>query len=169
MKDDSKNKLDSIAAKGEGFTVPQGYFDDFAIKMSSRLPYRQELDDADAAEKERKKQSSRWYTIRPYVYMAAMFAGAWCMLKMFSLMTNKDTEINIDNYPSLTHALQNDQLVDDYLVDDISPYEIIDDYYDEGMVCIPVSADEIDAMLQKQADIDIQNVRALTGDDQTQQ
>ena len=145
MKDDSNNKLDAIASKGEGYTVPDKYFEDFATKMSSRLPFREELDVPDENKKERK--SSTWLRVRPYVYMAAMFAGAWCMIKMFSLMTATPDEVDIHNYPALSHALQDEQFVDDYLVDDISPYEIVDEYYDEGLVSIPISADELDQLL----------------------
>lgn len=134
MKETKSQTIDQIAAKGEGITVPEGYFEDFAIKMAAKLPYREELDVAQ--EKQTAPKNSRWMRIRPYVYMAAMFAGAWCLIKMFSLMSPKPADVSIDNYPSLSLAIQHDdEFMQDEILDDVSVYDALDvygeNYYDE--------------------------------------
>ena len=59
----------------DGMTVPEGYFADFASKMAQALPEK------NLAPENRKR--STWMKIRPYAYMAAMFAGIWLMMQMF--------------------------------------------------------------------------------------
>lgn len=130
MKDSKTELIDEITRNGDGMTVPAGYFEDFAVKMSGRLPFREELDTPVA------NQASRhtiWTRMRPYVYMAAMFAGAWCLLKMFSLMSNNNVDVNIDNYPALSRALENEQFIDDYIIDCVSSYDIMEDSYNDNI------------------------------------
>lgn len=71
---DKKSNILTKVGKDAGFKVPEGYFADFADKMAASLPEKQ-------IKIERKP--TRWMRIRPYVYMAAMFAGVWCMMYMF--------------------------------------------------------------------------------------
>ena len=80
MSTPKENILDRAARKGlavpsAGMSVPEGYFDSFAKNMEARLPYREEIENPQAvAEAERPR--TLWQKVRPYVYMAAMFAGA---------------------------------------------------------------------------------------------
>ena len=53
--------------KEPGFKVPAGYFEDFNKKMLEQLP-EVEITEVDT-------KPSLWLRVRPYVYMAAMFAG----------------------------------------------------------------------------------------------
>ena len=55
-----------------------------------------------------------WGRVRPYVYMAAMFAGIWCMFKMFTMMSNTSTDLSIDNNKILTEALSDDNFIYDH-------------------------------------------------------
>jgi hypothetical protein len=73
MKED-KDILSRINRR-DGMTVPDGWFDDFASRMADSLPERPALENASPAPVSR----TIWERIRPYVYMAAMFAGVWCM------------------------------------------------------------------------------------------
>lgn len=132
MKGLNTENIDKLTAgKGEGMTVPEGYFEDFAVKMAAKLPYREELDVPVSAQS--KPRHSRWMQIRPYVYMAAMFAGAWCLIKMFTLMSPAATEVSISNYPSLSVALENEEFVDDYILDNVSSFEILEDTFMDSM------------------------------------
>ena len=127
-KDSPSKIIDDIAKRGDGMTVPDGFFEDFAAKMSGRLPFREELDVPVA--KQAPPKNNKWLRVRPYVYMAAMFAGAWCLLKMFSLMSPAENEVNLDNFPTLSKALQNDeQFVDEFILDGMSQYDFMDDEY----------------------------------------
>ena len=123
--------LENAQLKNDGLKVPEGYFEDFAVKMAAKLPYREELDSAVGAVA--KPRNSRWLQVRPYVYMAAMFAGAWCLIKMFSLMSPTPGDVNISNYPALSVALENDQFVDEYILDGVSSYDILEDTYRDSM------------------------------------
>lgn len=123
----TKNIIDEISSKGESYTVPENYFENFAVQMAGKLPYREELDKPESTVAT--PSDSRWMRIRPYVYMAAMFAGAWCLLKMFSLMTADPYDTDINNYPVLSNALEDEQFVNDYIIDDLYASEIYDVLY----------------------------------------
>ena len=127
--------------KGDGMTVPEGYFEDFAVKMAGRLPFREELDVP--VEKSEKVVSSKWMRVRPYVYMAAMFAGAWCLLKMFSLMNTTSEELSLESYTVLSKAVQNDEFVDENVFT-LSPNDVYFDLYEDGYVEIPDDLDSVE-------------------------
>ena len=71
-----------------GYTVPEGYFDSVRSKIMANLPEYQEA---------QPEKISMWKKVQPYIYMAAMFAGIWCMMKMFHMMTSAD--LSLDNPP----------------------------------------------------------------------
>lgn len=76
------------AGRKTGYTVPDNYFDSVRSKIMADLPeYRMP----------QPEKISRWRKIQPYLYMAAMFAGIWCMMKMFHMMTTSD--LSLDNPP----------------------------------------------------------------------
>lgn len=112
----------------DGIAAPEGYFEDFAKKMAASLP---EMPSAAAV------KPTLWVRIKPYTYMAAMFAGIFCMMKMFDMMRHPSADMTIDNYPALTATLEN-QDVPYTIVDDFNQYEIMDDIYNEGF-----SADDL--------------------------
>lgn len=75
MKQEESEILNKLG-KDAGFKVPDNFFEDFNARMEQMLP-EVEITNVDA-------KPSLWVTIRPYVYMAAMFAGVWCMMKVFN-------------------------------------------------------------------------------------
>ena len=113
----------------DGMTVPPGYFDSFADRMTASLPARPE------AETHARVIPPRtvWARIRPYVYMAAMFAGIWCMLKMFTLMAPGNVDLSVENNRVLTDALSDDNFVYDYIEDDINNGELIEEMWDDSI------------------------------------
>lgn len=122
-----KNMRDKIFGNeksvGDGFTVPDGYFDDFARRMSEKLPHREELESPVKV-----LRPTLWTRVRPYVYMAAMFAGVWAMLHLFTTLTNSgaDNGLSIENCPELARAASNEQFVEDYVIDDVSTWDVFD-------------------------------------------
>ena len=112
-----------------GMTVPEGYFADFAARMTADLPQQSPsfalLEDA--------PKPSTWKRVRPYVYMAAMFAGIWCMMKMFSMFGDQKADLSIENYPALSTALNNESFIDDYVYPNINESEILDQMIDSGI------------------------------------
>ncbi|MBO4871430.1 MAG: hypothetical protein J5565_05555 [Muribaculaceae bacterium] len=75
MKQEESEILKQIG-KDPGFKIPENYFDDFNARMMDLLP-EVEITEVD-------NKPSLWVTVRPYIYMAAMFAGVWCMMKVFT-------------------------------------------------------------------------------------
>ncbi|MDY3858592.1 MAG: hypothetical protein ACI30D_02360 [Muribaculaceae bacterium] len=127
MKQD--NDILREAGRRDGLAVPDGFFDDFVQKMSASLP------ENPAAEHPQAKVLHRsvWSRIRPYVYMAAMFAGIWCMLKMFSIMSPANVDLSIENNEALTNALRDDNFIYDYIIDDVSDREIMEEMYEDSV------------------------------------
>lgn len=118
------------AARRDGMTVPDGYFDDFATRMAASLPRREWEDD-----KPRVVPRSFWQKVRPYVYMAAMFLGVWCMMNMFDFIRTS-AGMGIENSATLAAALGNDQFMGDYITTQgmVDDYVLMEDLYDEGFI-----------------------------------
>lgn len=109
-----------------GMTVPEGYFDSFAVKMMEQIPQVEPR----VVEMPRR---TVWQTIRPYVYMAAMFAGVWLMMNMFSLFT-PGASISSSASQSLlaeVTSAQSETYFADYM-SSVSDYDLYDDLYDSG-------------------------------------
>ncbi|MCI5784234.1 MAG: hypothetical protein MR030_07685 [Bacteroidales bacterium] len=118
-----KNILDKVNRR-EGMTVPDGYFDDFASKMMAALPEKPKA--PELAPRQR-----IWLRVRPYAYMAAMFAGIFCMMKMFDMMRSPSADLNIDNYPAVTAAIDNGELDND-IFNGVDENEIMESWYENG-------------------------------------
>lgn len=114
--------------RNDGMTVPEGFFEDFAAKMEAMLPERPE-----AEQPRRIEHRTTWQRVRPYVYMAAMFAGIWCMLKMFTMMGPGNINLSIDKNHILTDALSDDNFVYEYIIDDLNDSELFDEMYNDSI------------------------------------
>lgn len=127
-----KQTLEEMGFGGKrsaGMTVPEGYFDSFADRMMAQLP----AEEPKVVELPRR---GLWATVRPYVYMAAMFAGIWLMMNMFSWFGPvKAPNVNADSAQTLLAELvaspQSEGYVADY-VSDFSDYDLYDDLYNSG-------------------------------------
>lgn len=114
--------------RNDGMTVPEGFFEDFAAKMEAMSPERPE-----AEQPRRIEHRTTWQRVRPYVYMAAMFAGIWCMLKMFTMMGPGNIDLSIDKNHILTDALSDDNFVYEYIIDDLNDSELFDEMYNDSI------------------------------------
>lgn len=109
--------------KSTGMTVPEGYFDSFAARMMEQIP----------AEEPRVVEMPRrgfWKTVRPYVYMAAMFAGIWLMMNMFTLFSPGVSSPSQSLLADVT-SVQSESYLSDYMAD-VSDYDLYDGLYDAG-------------------------------------
>ncbi|MDE6817673.1 MAG: hypothetical protein K2J09_00695 [Muribaculaceae bacterium] len=111
--------------KSNGMTVPEGYFDDFQRRMMANLP---EIAPAPVATR------SKWQITRPYVYMAAMFAGIYLMMNIFSLTSGFSSQ----SLPEFADVVNDQTLayVDDYI--SMNDIDLYDDLYEAG-VSLPES------------------------------
>ena len=122
------NILEKVDRK-TGYTVPDNYFDSVRSKIMENLPEYQE---------KKPEKLSMWRKVQPYFYMAAMFAGIWCMMKMFHMMTTAD--LSLDNPPesialAMANADHNDWMMptdnsDMFILEDdiCSQYSSIEDF-----------------------------------------
>lgn len=122
-------KLDEKNRVSHGMTVPKGYFEAFNATMSSKLPYNPAAENPESLAVQRR---TLWQRCRPYVYMAAMFAGVWCMTQMFSLMKTGNG-MDIEGNQIITAALSNNDFYDDYIVQSVDEYDLLDGLYTQGV------------------------------------
>lgn len=104
----------SQAGRQSGFKVPENYFEDFTSKMEDIIPQHQVIPEI---------KPTMWNRIRPYVYLAAMFAGIWCMMWIFNDLarTSKNGQYNLD----IVAGFQHEENIDEILMyGDISEYDI---------------------------------------------
>ena len=62
--------------QGSGFKVPENYFANFNFKLMESLPEVKITEEV---------KPTLWVRVRPFVYMAAMFAGIWLMMNIFTV------------------------------------------------------------------------------------
>ena len=94
-----EDKLKEKYGADSHMKVPEGYFDSLNARIMQNLP---------AYPKKRTvPDMSLWQRLKPYVYLAAMFAGIWVMMKVFHTMTYDNT-INFDNPPVAVLSLLDD-------------------------------------------------------------
>lgn len=83
-----EEKLKDEIGRETGFILPEGSLEKVYAEVKSKLPDRKVGKPAIV---------TRWQRIRPYIYMAAMFAGIWCMMKVFHTVSSSD--ISLENPP----------------------------------------------------------------------
>ncbi len=122
---DSNDILRKINHDG-GMTVPDGYFADFKRRMEASLPPT-EFESGD----EPKVLRGWWQRCRPYVYMAAMFAGVWCMMKALDL-AHPSADLSVESHPTIAAAINNDEFLNSYIIPSVDESSLYDDLYNEG-------------------------------------
>ena len=110
--------------KDPGFKVPENYFADFNKRMADMLP-DVEITPVDA-------KPTMWQRVKPLAYMAAMFAGVWCMMSVFSHFTSSG---NLDSVRAVAEKLNDDKSnVEDFIMSgSVSDYDILN-YEDSVML-----------------------------------
>ncbi|MDE6278199.1 MAG: hypothetical protein K2M06_08850 [Muribaculaceae bacterium] len=125
--------LEKIRSANGGMTVPEGYFADFNRRMAASLPERPELEHPAAPAVDFPRRSL-WQRVRPYVYMAAMFAGIWLMLQLFNIVSHPGDLRPMEANPVMAEALGNEDFMIDYIINDagIDQWDIIDEMAADG-------------------------------------
>ncbi|MGM9836463.1 MAG: hypothetical protein ACI30L_06915 [Muribaculaceae bacterium] len=112
-----KEDLDILSKLGKdsGFKVPENYFADFNTKMMESLPKPNLTPQV---------KPSLWVRVRPYVYMAAMFAGIWCMMRVFNDMSGAtSTKAQIQ---AIVDGLEDEKNIDDLMLQEgLNEYDIL--------------------------------------------
>lgn len=127
---EEKKLLEKIG-RSQPWTVPDGYFDSLSGNIIDKLP--------EYPEKPHAQDLSTWQRLKPYVYLAAMFAGIWCMMQIFH-HAGGIGNISLDNPPEhlatyMASAPQEELLLipsalsDEELIDEMSSqYSDISDF-----------------------------------------
>lgn len=105
------DKIDQIAKK-RSFKTPEGYFDNLTERIMNQLPEQQT---------EEPKVINLWERIKPWVYMAAMFAGMALIIKIFVSAPDKSSA----NYAHNGGKIKIEKTLSREDIDDIY------DYYEE--------------------------------------
>ena len=72
-----EDKIRKKTGKENPFRVPDGYFDNLASEVMSRLPEKEKPVIA-------QREPTRWERVKPWLYMAAMFVGAALIIRVAS-------------------------------------------------------------------------------------
>lgn len=78
-----------------GLRVPDGYFDELNARIMAGLPPYPEVKKA--------ADLSVWQRVKPYIYLAAMFAGIWLMMSVFHKVSDSGS-LSLDNPPATIAA-----------------------------------------------------------------
>ncbi len=103
--------------------MPENYFEDFNKRMVEMLP-DVEITPVDI-------KPTMWQRLKPLAYMAAMFAGVWLMMSVFSHFTASN---NLNAVRAVAEKLDDDKgNVDDFIMSGVSDYDILS-YEDSVMM-----------------------------------
>lgn len=120
MKEEDK-LIETFGRKGP-WSVPDGYFESVRTEILSKLPEYPEV--------EQPSSMSVWQRVKPYVYLAAMFAGIWCMMNIFHRASSMGS-LNLDNPPEQIASYMADYAEDAYMLpSSISDTELIEEVSD---------------------------------------
>lgn len=126
-----ENKIVETYGRKGPWSVPEDYFDSMRREVMSKLPEYPEVP--------KPQPLSTWKRLKPYVYLAAMFAGIWCMMQVFHHISG-GSRLNLDNPPEHIALLMGDMdnedmymlpssLSDSELIDEVSDsYDNIEDF-----------------------------------------
>lgn len=112
MKQD--NDILSKIGRKSGYKVPEGYFEQFSERMAEKLPEREILAPEEPTFLQR---------IKPYIYMAAMFAGIGLMVRVF-------VGPQVERVDALTASVEaEEEMIEDYMISSIDDYTIFETLY----------------------------------------
>lgn len=101
----NKNILTEGISKELPFSVPENYFNQFALQIEGQIGY---------------KSSKIREMIRPWMYMAAMFVGILIMGQVFYNVNQNKAARNAENYESYVLSQVDETLVADLYVNESS-------------------------------------------------
>lgn len=113
-----EDRLNERIGRDPGFRVPDGFFEEQFARISASLPER---------EAPKPVKLSMWARVKPYIYMAAMFAGIWCTMKMFTLM-QATPDVSLDNPPAAVASVMQDPHTDLFIPDVYDEPDFESDY-----------------------------------------
>lgn len=105
MKKEQSDILSKLG-KDAGFKVPENYFADFGKQLQDALPEPQITPEV---------KPTLWMRVRPYIYMAAMFAGIWCTMRIFNDLSGANSSQQA-GMQAIVNGLDDEQNIDDLML-----------------------------------------------------
>lgn len=103
-----EHELERRFGRNDFRRVPEGYFPAMIGEVMAKLPEQEQ--------EQRYVEMTRWQKLKPYVYLAAMFAGIWLMMNIFGRIITSDT-VSLDNPPeAIAMAMSSLQNHDTYFI-----------------------------------------------------
>lgn len=103
MKTNRNISLEEMVGKELPFSVPENYFEQFALQIEGQIGYTQRV-----AHK----------FIRPWMYAAAVVIGIMVLGPVFYSVYQNQTTVNTENYESYVLSQLDETALIDYYVDD---------------------------------------------------
>lgn len=113
----NEQKIQNKFGRDPGFKVPEGFLDKVYVEVRDK---RHQLPHVESP------KVTRWHRIRPYIYLAAMFAGIWCMMKVFTTASDNSIQsrplamdqsvesVSLENPPELiARAVVNPEVIEE--------------------------------------------------------
>lgn len=118
-----EDKLKQTYGTQTGFRVPDDYFDNVFTRIGDQLP--------SVPESAVPMPQSKWQRLKPYIYLAAMFGGIWCTMKMVSMLSDTEPQtVSLDNPPQLVAQAMETPEVVAQMYSEPSVMVVPDDYTD---------------------------------------
>ncbi|MGL5272430.1 MAG: hypothetical protein ACRC8J_02950 [Phocaeicola sp.] len=102
------------------FTVPEGYFENFAKNMMDKLPEKEIVEEP---------ETTFWQRSKPWLYMAAMFVGMMFSIRLFVGDPNKEQPLLGDVTTTAVELSEEemDEMMDYSMIDDYTVYRYLTD------------------------------------------
>lgn len=123
-----KEELDIIkkCGKGNPFTVPEGYFEDFTRNLMAELSKKE---DEAAIKEDLAPQITLWQRIKPLLYMAAMFIGMIvCVRVVLGERPDAIAETDMNNVATSEYDWANFEQMSDEDLAAMVEYTMMDNY-----------------------------------------
>lgn len=102
------------------FQVPDGYFEHLTSEIMDRLPEKAPLEVTP-------KRVTLWDKVKPWVYMAAMFAGAALIIRVASTDPAPHSEAVAEDETEMEEVEFINAMMDNSMMDDYSLYVYLTD------------------------------------------
>lgn len=113
--------IENRFGRNDGRRMPEGYLDSMITEVMAKLPERPAVQPV--------VEMTRWQKLKPYVYLAAMFAGIWMMMQVFHTVAGGD-KVSLDNPPEriamIVNSPESNVMFDNPVVT-ISDFELEDE------------------------------------------
>jgi negative regulator of sigma E activity len=103
--------------------VPDGYFADFASRMDTLIDAEEALDPNTKAMEQSGQKVSLWTMVKPWLYMAAMFASFAVLFRV--LLVNEEAS----QKRLMAAQTEEEAIVDDMIYGAVSDYDLFEYMY----------------------------------------